>query len=61
VAVLLHLSLTWRGAAKLGTFDFKVAFAGAVMFALLSLFYGWILHPDAAAEVSGHRPKSAMV
>jgi EmrB/QacA subfamily drug resistance transporter len=61
VAVLLHLSLAWRGAAKLGTFDFKVAFAGAVMFAVLSLFYGWILHPDAASEVSGHRPKSAMV
>jgi EmrB/QacA subfamily drug resistance transporter len=61
VAVLLHLSLAWRGAAKLGTVDFKVAFAGAVTFALLSLFFGWILHPDAAAEVSGHRPKSAMV
>ncbi len=59
VAVLLHLSLTWRGAATLGTFDFKVAFAGAVLFALSSLFYGWTLHPDAAAEVSGHRPKSA--
>jgi EmrB/QacA subfamily drug resistance transporter len=61
VAVLLHLSLGWRGATKLGTFDFKVAFAGAVAFALLSLFYGWILQPDAAAEVSGHRPKSALV
>ena len=61
VAMLLHLSLTWRGATKLSTFDFKVAFAGAVAFALLSLIYGWILHPDAAAEVSGHRPKSAAV
>jgi MFS family permease len=59
VAVLLHLSLTWRGATALSTFDFKVAFAGAVAFALLSLIYGWVLHPDAAAEVSGHRPKSA--
>jgi EmrB/QacA subfamily drug resistance transporter len=59
VAVLLHLSLNWRGATKLATTDFKVAFAGAVTLALLSLFYGWILHPDAAAEVSGHRPKSA--
>jgi len=59
VAVLLHLSLTWRGATTLGTFDFKVAFAGAVLFALASLIYGWTLHPDAAAEVSGHRPKSA--
>ena len=61
VAVLLHLSLTWRGATTLATSDFKVAFAGAVAFALLSLIYGWILHPDAAAEVSGHRPKSAPV
>jgi EmrB/QacA subfamily drug resistance transporter len=59
VAVLLNLSLAWRGATTLGAFDFKVAFAGAVTFALSSLFYGWILHPDAAAEVSGHRPKSA--
>jgi hypothetical protein len=59
VAVLLHLSLTWRGATTLDTFDFKVAFAGAVLFALSSLLYGWTLHPDAAAEVSGHRPKSA--
>lgn len=59
VAVLLHLSLTWRGGTTLSSFDFKVAFAGAVAFALLSLIYGWVLHPDAAAEVSGHRRKSA--
>jgi EmrB/QacA subfamily drug resistance transporter len=59
VAVLLHLSLTWRGATTLGTADFKVAFAGAVTFALASLFYGWVLPDDAAAEVSGHRPESA--
>jgi EmrB/QacA subfamily drug resistance transporter len=58
VAVLLHLSPGWRGATALGTTDFKVAFGGAVAFALLSLFYSWTLHPDAAAEVSGHRPKS---
>jgi EmrB/QacA subfamily drug resistance transporter len=61
VAVLLHLSLTWRGGTTLNTADFRVAFAGAVAFALLSLFYGWTLDPDAAAEVSGHRPKSAEV
>jgi len=59
VAALLHLSLAWRGASALGTADFMVAFAGAAAFALLSLFYGWTLRPDAAAEVSGHRPKSA--
>jgi EmrB/QacA subfamily drug resistance transporter len=59
VAALLHLSLGWRGAGALGTADFRVAFAGAAAVALLGLFYGWTLRPDAAAEVSGHRPKSA--
>jgi hypothetical protein len=61
VAVLLHLSLAWRGGASLSTADFMVAFAGAAIMAALSLFYGWTLAPDAAAEVSGHRPKSAEV
>ncbi len=59
VAVLLHLSLAWRGGTALGTIDFKVAFAGAATMAALSLFYGWILHPDAAAELSGHRRETA--
>ncbi|MGH7246733.1 MAG: MFS transporter, partial [Pseudomonadota bacterium] len=59
VAVLLHFALAWRGATILGTFDFQVAFAGAVLFVVSSLFYGWTLHPNAAAEVSGHRPRSA--
>jgi EmrB/QacA subfamily drug resistance transporter len=59
VAVLLHLSLGWRGAGTLGTADFMVAFGGATAFALASVFYGWVLPHDAAAEVSGHRPKSA--
>jgi EmrB/QacA subfamily drug resistance transporter len=61
VAVLLHLSLAWRGAGTLGATDFVVAFAGATAFVLLSLIYGWTLHPAAAAEVSGHRPRSAEV
>ncbi len=59
VAVLLHLSLAARGASTLGSIDFIVAFAGATALPLFSLFYGWTLAPDAAAEVSGHRPKSA--
>jgi EmrB/QacA subfamily drug resistance transporter len=58
IAVLLHLSLTMRGASTLGTFDFKVAFTGAAMLALCCLIFAWPLRPDAAAEVSGHRPKS---
>jgi MFS family permease len=61
VAVLLQLSLAWRGAGTLTTADFMVAFAGATTMAALSVFYGWTLAPDAAAEVSGHRPKSAEV
>ncbi len=59
VAVLLQLSLAARGASVLGPFDFDVAFTGAAMLALCCLAYGWNLKPDAAAEVSGHRPKSA--
>jgi EmrB/QacA subfamily drug resistance transporter len=55
VAVLLHLSLAWRGESTLGTPDFTVAFTGATALALLSLGFGWTLRHDAAAEVSGHR------
>jgi MFS family permease len=58
VATLLHLSLTWRGATTLGTTDFKVAFAGAALMALLCLPFGLSLQHDAAAEVSGHQRKS---
>jgi MFS family permease len=58
VATLLHLSLSWRGASELGTFDFKVAFAGAALMALLCLPFGLSLRHDAAAEVSGHQRKS---
>ena len=57
VAVLLHLSLVWRGAAALGHTDFMVAFAGAAAMALCCLGFTWSLPHDAAAEVSGHRPK----
>ena len=34
----------------------SAAFGGATAFALASVFYGWVLPHDAAAEVSGHRP-----
>ncbi len=57
VAALLNLSLAWRGAGALGLPDFMVAFAGAAMLALLNLPFGWVLPHDAAAAVSGHRPK----
>jgi EmrB/QacA subfamily drug resistance transporter len=61
VAALLHLSLDWRGASTLGTVDFKVAFAGATLMALLCLPFSLSLRHDAASEVSGHQPKSAEV
>jgi EmrB/QacA subfamily drug resistance transporter len=57
VAVLLHLSLAWRGTAGLGHADFVVAFAGAAMMALCCFGLSWSLPHDAASEVSGHRPK----
>jgi EmrB/QacA subfamily drug resistance transporter len=57
VAVLLNLSLLWRGASTLDGTDFKVAFAGATAMALLALGFGFVLPHDAAAEVSGHKPK----
>jgi hypothetical protein len=56
VALLLHLSMAWRGAATLGHVDFTVAFGGAAILALFSLVFCWPLPDDAAAEVSGHRP-----
>ena len=59
VASLLHLSLAWRGAEALSAFDFKVAFAGAAILALLCLPFGIMLRHDAAAEVSGHKQKTA--
>ena len=59
VAALLTLSLSWRGASHLGLPDFTVAFAGAAILALLNFPFGWVLHPAAASEVSGHKPKIA--
>jgi EmrB/QacA subfamily drug resistance transporter len=59
VATLLHLSVAWRGASSLGTPDFMVAFGGATVLALSCIPFCWGLPHDAAAEVSGHRPKIA--
>jgi MFS family permease len=59
VAVLLHLSLVWRGAGNLALPDFMVAFGGATVMALLAIAFCWGLPRDAAAEVSGHRSNIA--
>ena len=57
-AGLLNLSLAWRGAEHLALANLQVAFAGATAFALLSILFCLPLAPDAAAEVSGHRPRT---
>lgn len=56
-AGILSLSLAWRGADQLGLVDLQVAFTGATTFALLSILLCLPLSPDAASEVSGHRPR----
>ncbi len=56
-ALILHLSLVWRGASTLGHVDFIAAFTGSALLALSCAIIGWRLPYDAAAEVSGHRPK----
>jgi EmrB/QacA subfamily drug resistance transporter len=60
VAGLLNMTLGWRGAAELNIVDFQIAFAGATTLALLSLLFCLPLAPNAAAEVSGHRPKDRL-
>jgi hypothetical protein len=50
--------MAWRGAGHLGTPDFMIAFTSAAVMALLCIPFVWYLPPDAAAEVSGHRPKT---
>ncbi len=60
VAVILNLSVAWRGAARLGPPDFMIAFGAAAIMALLCIPFVWALPQDAAAEVSGHRPKTVV-
>jgi EmrB/QacA subfamily drug resistance transporter len=59
VAVILHLSLAWRASTELALVDFRIAFAGATLMALLGLAFSLPLSADAGSEVSGHRAKSA--
>jgi EmrB/QacA subfamily drug resistance transporter len=57
VAAVLQLSLVWRGGSALGRPDFTAAFVVAALLVLANLPFGWVLRHDAAAEVSGHRPR----
>jgi hypothetical protein len=57
VAGVLNLSLAWRGAAELTLLDLQMAFGAATAFALLSISFCLPLKPDAASEVSGHKPR----
>jgi hypothetical protein len=59
VAALLQPCLARRSESTLGTTDFTAAFIGAAALALLSLGFGPTFRRDAAAEISGHRSKSA--
>lgn len=58
IAGVLNLMLALRGTSELALVDFQVAFAVAATWALLSITFCWPLAPDAASELSGHRPKA---
>jgi EmrB/QacA subfamily drug resistance transporter len=59
IAVLLHLSLSWRGASSFAMPDFQIAFVGAGLMSLVSLLFFLPLEPNAAAELSGRRKTAA--
>jgi EmrB/QacA subfamily drug resistance transporter len=56
-ALALNLSLSLRGGQALAAADFRFAFAAMAALALVSALWFAQLHPDVAAEVSGHRRK----
>jgi hypothetical protein len=58
-AMLLHLTLWWRGATVLGAVDF---WPSLLLIAVTTALSGWFfadLAPDAGAELSGHTPRPA--
>lgn len=58
-AMLLTLSMMSRQGRELALPDFRMAFVVAGVLGLVSLWNFVKLAPDAAAEVSGHRPRGA--
>ena len=60
-AVILQLTLSWRGADRLSTTEFFYAFIGCTIFALASLPFYIALSSDAGAELSGYWRKPSAV
>jgi EmrB/QacA subfamily drug resistance transporter len=58
-AGLLHLGLFWHGETTLSLGDLQLAFAGASLLVVISIFFALPMEPNAASEVSGHKPKTA--
>ena len=58
-AGILHLGLLWHGGSMLGLADLQLAFAGAALLVFVSILCALPLSADAAAEVSGHKPRAA--
>ena len=58
-ALLLTLSQTLRGDAKLAAADFQVALVMAGVLSALAVFSYRTLAPDAGDEISGHKAKAA--
>ena len=60
-AVILQLTLAWRGADQLSTTEFLYAFIGCAMFSLASLPFYIALSSDSGAELSGYWRKPSVV
>ena len=58
-AGILHMALTWQGESVVSLFDLQLAFAGAALLVFVSILFALPMPADAAAEVSGHKPRLA--
>ena len=57
-ALMLNLTLHWRGGASLQAEDFWPAFLGIAALSLTSIFAFIPLSGNAGAEMSGHKDKA---
>ena len=60
-AVILQLTLAWRGGDRLSTTEFLYAFIGCAILALASLPFYIALSSDSGAELSGYWRKPSVV